>query len=398
MKSLVISNQHQTSWLERQALGDAVSGKSEKWLQQLLFENPDLVPMNDLHPGSSGLIPICRELSIPNGGRSVFLDLMGVTAEGQLVLIECKLWRNPQARREVIAQILEYAALLRKWSYGDLTVKVKKSTGSQHPNPLYDLASKRRPNINEAVFVDRISDTLKRGDFTLIIAGDGIRTDVQAIAEHLNRSSGLTSKLALVEFQLWHSTDGHTIIIPAIPVRTEILQHRVVVDQSGYPLLSDPAEEIADTPLSDQTTESSAKKEADRAFWQTIIDQMRFDHPDQIKPRHGGQNNIRIPMPDPVGWITAYRTKTGEGGIFFTLKGDEGERLYNDIELAKETIEAEIGLGFIQSQRTSIPFSGEVTWHYANDASDEPEFTKWLLDVANRLVGVVRPMLNTLGE
>nr|WP_321484276.1 hypothetical protein [uncultured Cohaesibacter sp.] len=396
MKSLFIANGQQTSWLERQVLDETTSGKNEKWLQQLLFENPDLVPMNELHPGSSGFIPVCRELPIPNGGRSVFLDLLGVTAEGQLVLIECKLWRNPQARREVIAQILEYASLLRKWSYGDLTAKVKKATGSHQANPLYDIASNCRFKINEAVFVDRLSNALKRGDFTLIIAGDGIRTDVLAIAEHLNRSVGLTSKLALVEFQLWQDKEGQTVVIPSIPVKTEILQHRVFVDQSGLPLSADPIEENTDEPVSHQSREPSAKREADRAFWQSVIDQMRFDHPDQISPRHGGQNYIRIPMPDPVGWIVAYRTKTGEGGFFFTLKGEMGERFYNEIELAKETVETEVGLAFSQHQKTSIPFNGQVAWYYSGDVSDETAFTQWLLAVANRLVGVVRPMINSL--
>ena len=35
--------------------------------------------------------------------------LLLITPDGNLVLVECKLWRNPQARREVLAQIIDYA-------------------------------------------------------------------------------------------------------------------------------------------------------------------------------------------------------------------------------------------------------------------------------------------------
>jgi hypothetical protein len=44
-----------------------------------------------------------RELPLRHGGSSVYLDLLGVSPTGRLVLIECKRWRNPEARREVVA-------------------------------------------------------------------------------------------------------------------------------------------------------------------------------------------------------------------------------------------------------------------------------------------------------
>ena len=40
--------------------------------------------------------------------------------EGHLVVVEVKLWGNPEARRKVVAQTLEYATALFKLSYGCL--------------------------------------------------------------------------------------------------------------------------------------------------------------------------------------------------------------------------------------------------------------------------------------
>ena len=46
---------------------------------------------------------------------------MYVNPLGLLILAEHKLWRNPQARREVIGQILDYAKEFASWSYEELS-------------------------------------------------------------------------------------------------------------------------------------------------------------------------------------------------------------------------------------------------------------------------------------
>jgi hypothetical protein len=48
------------------------------------------------------------------------IDIFMVTPSGLPVLVECKLWRNPEGRREVIGQILDYAKELSRWSSSDL--------------------------------------------------------------------------------------------------------------------------------------------------------------------------------------------------------------------------------------------------------------------------------------
>jgi hypothetical protein len=50
-------------------------------------------------------VPICTELNTPAGPIDNFM----VSPSGLPVLVECKLWRNPEARREVVSQILDYA-------------------------------------------------------------------------------------------------------------------------------------------------------------------------------------------------------------------------------------------------------------------------------------------------
>jgi hypothetical protein len=48
-----------------------------------------------------------------------------------LVLGEAKLIRNPQSRREVVAQALDYARALTGWTYEDLQDATRKALVSQ---------------------------------------------------------------------------------------------------------------------------------------------------------------------------------------------------------------------------------------------------------------------------
>ncbi len=248
--------------LTRVSLGSD-GGHDEKWLQRLLFDHPELIPIDAISPGSKDAVPVCRELSLPKEGAIVFLDMLAVTPHGRLVLVEMKLWRNPQARREVIAQILEYASLLKRWSYADLTVRLRAALGSSHANPLYALVHARHPATSEATFVDAVSRSLSAGDFDLIVAGDGIRADLQAIAAHLNGFAGLSSRLALLEIQLWRDAIGRTIVIPFVPYRTEVVQHRVIVDAGGTPLVlaSDVDESDKAAPVIDADRRTSARRQ-----------------------------------------------------------------------------------------------------------------------------------------
>src|SRR5260221_6663336 len=176
-------------------------GFNEAWLQEILFEHPDLIPLAEIDPGVCRFIPICCELALPSSGVSFHLDIFGVTPFGRPVLIECKLWRNPEARRKVVAQLLEYAGLLRRWSYSDLEAQLRNQLQWSGTNPLYHHAKSRGVEIGDAQFVDAVSRRLKFGDFDLIIAGDGIRSDMQSIEEHLE-AQNMLSRLSQVELKL----------------------------------------------------------------------------------------------------------------------------------------------------------------------------------------------------
>jgi len=95
---------------------DTSESHDEAWLQALIYDCPAILPIDEIEPGFGTLISLCKELRT-GAGR---LDNVFITANGNIVLAECKLWRNPQARREVVAQIMDYAQAMSTWGYAEL--------------------------------------------------------------------------------------------------------------------------------------------------------------------------------------------------------------------------------------------------------------------------------------
>ncbi len=191
--------------LRRVPLGTSASdgGIDESSLQDLLFRFPKTLPISAIDTAYAGAIAVCRELSTPAG----YVDALYLNAHGRLTLAEFKFWRNPQARREVIGQILDYAKELASWNYEDLQREVSRAV-RRKGNVLYELVRRDVPEINEAAFVDNVTRHLKRGEFLLLIIGDGIREGVESIVDFVQRHSGLHFNLALVEAALYRDASN----------------------------------------------------------------------------------------------------------------------------------------------------------------------------------------------
>jgi hypothetical protein len=74
---------------------------SEDWLQDLLYRHPRALPIGEIDESFQGLVPVCREMQTSAGK----VDVVYVTPTGRPVIVEAKLWRNPEARRKVIGQV-----------------------------------------------------------------------------------------------------------------------------------------------------------------------------------------------------------------------------------------------------------------------------------------------------
>jgi hypothetical protein len=156
---------------------------SETDIQNLVHAHPACLPIAEIDPVFLGPVPICTELNTPAGPIDNFM----VTPSGLPILIECKLWRNQEGRREVVGQILDYTKELSRWSSSDLQREVNRRLG-RNGNSLLELVRAANPTVDEIQFNDALTANLRRGRFLLLIVGDGIREGVEATSEYLQET------------------------------------------------------------------------------------------------------------------------------------------------------------------------------------------------------------------
>jgi len=142
----------------------------ESWFQKAIVENPELIigPCREaqLVPDDERWFCWKKEFSIETGS----IDVLLLSSHGRVGIVETKLSYNPQVRREVVAQILDYALALRDSLIESLP-------------PI--------PKLNETLVADEddVRDSLIAGNFLLIIAGDNldpraIRLGEAILAQH----------------------------------------------------------------------------------------------------------------------------------------------------------------------------------------------------------------------
>ncbi len=210
---------------------------TEDWLQNLIHTNPQLVPASDLEPVWRDLVAVCRELPCPAG----FIDNVFVTPQGYLVFVECKLWRNTEARRKVIAQILDYAKDIADWQYDDLAHAINSANKTDFENPLYECVKDHPEAADEIAFVDRVSRNLRFGRHLLLIVGDGIHENLVSLVEHVQGYMGLQFMLGLIEIGIFRFQEqGGLVIIPNIVAKTLIVERAVLRLESKGILVEEP--------------------------------------------------------------------------------------------------------------------------------------------------------------
>lgn len=224
---IIISENNDISLLQRIPFSERTF--SESWLQEIIQNNSSLLPIEEIEPSFSDSVSLAREIKTKVG----FIDNLLINNDGYITIIETKLWRNVQARREVVGQIIDYAKELTKWTYDDLNdaVVLSNQTVNNSSKGVIDIL-KQNSDVNELdekYFIDSVSKNLKRGRFLLLIVGDGIHESVEEMVDYLQQFAQINFTLALVELHIYKNiTNNSLIVLPQIIVRTKEITRAVI--------------------------------------------------------------------------------------------------------------------------------------------------------------------------
>jgi len=294
----------------------------EKEIQDLIFENPECLPISDIDESYNPVIPICKELYTSAGPLDIFM----ITPNGDLVVIETKLWSNPESRRKVVAQILDYAKELSKWSYSDLQREINRKLNTKG-NILFDIVTKVNSefSLSEIDFVDAVSRNLRIGKFMLIIAGDGIREGAKNLTEFINKAGNLNFSLAMVELPIFKTPNDELLLFPRTVVKTVEIQKINIEVSEGISITSNIQQAQEQSENTEVSKEVIQRREFFTDFWTNFVNQLEFDYPEQTEPKiTKGQNLYIYPGNDKNNWISCYfMQSTKRVGVYFKFHSNQ---------------------------------------------------------------------------
>lgn len=191
----------------------------EAALQALIERHPEVLPGGQMEPGTDDpprFALLRREM--PVGGWS--LDHLLVDQRGVLTLIETKLAENPEARREVVGQIMEYAANARAfWGGGrarELSEDYWKRTGGRS----VDEVIRERLGIEAEKLWGLVDRNLRDGWIRLIIAADELTPEVRRVIEYLNEEME-TAEIFGLEIKCYGKDEESLVLVPRLLGQTQ---------------------------------------------------------------------------------------------------------------------------------------------------------------------------------
>ena len=190
---------------------DSAPYVKEDVLQSLLVRHPDLLAGEQVDPDNPRRwLLIRREAPIEHVGddpHSWRLDHLFVDQDGVPTLVETKIAENPDLRRKVVGQMLDYAAnITETWPVTRIKEAFESTclqTGSSSEELLetHLAASERDGDPDDEDTIDRfwmsVETNLQAGRLRLLFVADHIPTSLVRVVEFLNDQMNLCEVLAI---------------------------------------------------------------------------------------------------------------------------------------------------------------------------------------------------------
>jgi len=200
---ILIRNKKTREW----KFAESIGAKAEAELQKLLAESPSLIPVGEIREGASQLVFAICEFGLPGSGNT---DILAFSTDGDISIIECKLATNPEGKRKVIGQILEYAAHLWEMSYDQVNTRIRHLREKDLSELVQEAAI---GGWDEESFREGVKQSLLSGSFILIIVVDEINEDLRRTIRYVNECSEPAFSLHALEMRRFQ-TDSSEILIP----------------------------------------------------------------------------------------------------------------------------------------------------------------------------------------
>jgi hypothetical protein len=185
--------------------------QNESYLQKYIADNPDVLPLDQLSQEIRPLL-LLREFPTPSGP----IDTLATDQDGNLYLIETKLYKNPD-KRIVLAQVLDYGAAIWK-AYPDpdefirrLDILMTERDGKGLIQRLKEAYGREEDAADE--FLASLRATVTAGSFRFVVLMDRIDDRLKDLIAYVNANSEFDILGVALDFYQHEDLD---ILIPTL--------------------------------------------------------------------------------------------------------------------------------------------------------------------------------------
>ena len=191
--------------------------ETEDVLQIALERYPDLLPGDQINPEAPRRwLLVAREMGIPgeiDAADRWSLDHLFLDQDGRPTFVECKRASDTRSRREVIAQMLDYAANgTAYWGANRLrqfAAETAKTRGKLLDDEIRRLVQNEEVDIE--AFWQTVEENLKDGKVRLIFVQDDIPQELRRLVDFLGRKM-VDVKVLAVEIKQFKGKNQRALV------------------------------------------------------------------------------------------------------------------------------------------------------------------------------------------
>lgn len=183
----------------------------EDHLQQYIYDNPESIPLYDIKEDIKLLI-LAREFATKSGP----IDALGIDKDGEIYLVETKLYKNPD-KRLVVAQVLDYGAFLwHSYNNFDEFVRVLDEKVHEKFDVGFDQKIQDFYALDEeefSILIENFKRNLNEGKFKFVVLMDHLHDQLRDLITYINENSRFDIFAAEIEY---YKYEDYEIMIPKL--------------------------------------------------------------------------------------------------------------------------------------------------------------------------------------
>ncbi len=288
---------------------------SESLLQELLAKYPNLLAGEQMDLATPRRwVLVSREFGVPgeeDGANRWSLDHLFIDQDGVPTLVEVKRSTDTRIRREVVGQLLDYAAnAVSYWSVEEIRSRFQSQCEDDGISADDRLAEFLGPEADVDSFWERVKTNLQAGRIRMVFVADIIPAELRRVVEFLNRQMDPAEVLAVEIKQFVDPAQRLRTLVPTVIGQTAASRTR----RSGGSTIREriTAEEYLQVI---GTTGSSERLQAVRSLigWSTA-------HACEMNFRRGVRDVVFIPGFVHAGRISYPITCKHHGRLIFQMR------------------------------------------------------------------------------